>query len=123
MNFQHAGPALDCVETFSGVESIVKAYSMRGFQARGFDTVNGASQDINSHAGFMTLLSWITSMQPGALIHFATPCSTWVQINVGTSMWRPLTVEGDESSKAVRGANLCVNRMIVLLLFGLFMAV
>ena len=123
VNFQYAGPALDCVETFSGVGAIVNAYSKQGFQARGFDTVNAASQDINSHAGFMTLLSWITSMQPGAFLHFATPCSTWVQINAGTSMRRPLSVEGDESSKAVRGANLCVNRMVLLLLFAVFGAV
>ena len=108
---------LDCLEVFSGVESIVWGFEELGMRAAGFDRDTDVQQDIEKPWG-MVLLTWMMHrVRPQGLIPWATPCSTWTIVNRGTSQRSEHNPRGFAGHPSVALANLVVSRMTVLLIW------
>ena len=105
---------LTCVEFFSGVGSIWRAFVHGGHQAVGFDYKSSggvmAGHDLTTQAGFDNALQLLLRIQPGGLAHFAPPCNSWNWLCLyqsgrhSANKWL-----GHESKEFVAEGNMCAN--------------
>ena len=109
---------LDAVEIFSGVKSIVKGFERLGMKAVGFDKADDDRQDLSKPWGMVDLMHRIRRVRVHGLLPWATPCSTWVTVNRGTSQRSPHNPLGHQLHDSVSEANVCVARMALLMIWS-----
>ena len=86
------------VEVFAGCKSLTEQMIRRGLRFASFEKDDG--QDILTDVGYLTLLNMIRNTMRGGLIHYATVCSSWVFLNLGTSQRSPSRPLGTDQGYA-----------------------
>ena len=114
-----------CVEYFSGVGQIAKAFREAGHNSRTFDIIDlGDLQNLNTPQGLATALVCALSLVPRGLAHWATVCSTWIFLSRGSTGRRSGRVWGLPGrayiSENVAVANAAATRMIMICLLLTF---
>ena len=116
---------VQCVEYFSGVGQIAKAFREAGHNSRTFDIIDcGDLQNLNTPAGLATALAYALSLAERGLAHWATVCSTWIFLSRGSTGRRSGRVWGLPGrayiSENVAVANAAATRMIMICLLLTF---
>ena len=112
---------LDAVEVFSGVKSTVYGFHTLGMKAVGFDKCDDDRQDITKPWGMLDLTHKIRRVKVGGLLPWATPCSTWVTVNRGTSQRTLHNPRGHFFYESVSEANVTVARMALLMIWSVIL--
>jgi hypothetical protein len=110
---------LDGVEFFAGVKTWSGELQKRGLNVYSFEILDDKIHgDFLGDLGFINALGVILRCKPGAILHWATVCSSWVTINRGTSGRGVSNPLGNVDRLYVRDANTMVSRMCLCILFG-----
>eukprot|EP00969_Alexandrium_andersonii_P299405 13237156-Alexandrium_andersonii.AAC.1 len=72
--------------------------------------------DFNGAAGFCHCLHLASQLVVGCASWHAPVCSTWINLNMGTSGRRPMCPLGNSHHPSVSSANLMVSRLVLLIL-------
>ena len=105
------------LEVFAGVKSLTMEMIYAGLTFKTFEIHDCPYQDFLSPAGFLGVFGQIAKCYVGGLLHWATVCSSWVYLNLGTShrvCYNPLGT----NAGSVRDGNIMVSRMCFLILFS-----
>ena len=116
---------VQCVEYFSGVGQVAKAFREAGYNSRTFDIIDlGDLQNLNAAQGLATALVYALSLIERGLGHWATVCSTWIFLSRGSTGRRSGRVWGLPGrayiSENVAVANAAAARMIMICLLLTF---
>ena len=110
-------PESDCIEFFSGVANVVKAFKGHGFTAHEFDIINHADyQSLVTPNGFLVALCLSLSLRKMGMAHWATVCSTWIFLSRSSVCRSEAMPYGDQSKRCVKEANIMVGRMAAIMM-------
>ena len=113
------GRDLDCVEMFSGKQTIVTAFNDAGYVAVGYDYLyDKAAMNLNSVLGWLTALILCLRLKCKSLQWWATVCSTWVWMSRSSTFRSARNPLGDLRLSCVVLANAQVARMTLLSLLA-----
>ena len=116
---------VQCVEFFSGVGQIAKAFREAGHNSRTFDIIDlGDLQNLNTPQGLATAIVYALSLVERGLAHWANVCSTWIFLSRGSTGRRSGRVWGLPGrayiTENVAVANAAAVRMIMICLLLTF---
>ena len=116
---------VQCVEYFSGVGQVAKAFREASLNTRTFDIIADADlQNLNTSAGLVTALALALSLAARGVAHWATVCSTWIFLSRGSTGRRSGRVWGLPGrayiTENVAVANAQATRMIMICLLLTF---
>ena len=110
---------LDCVEIFSGVQSVVRAALEKGMRAQGFDKLLDPMDDITTPGGFRRAVTLVMRLAPGGLLWLAPVCSSWVFMNSSKCKRTAANgYRGDEGYKPVQLGNIMAEATAFLILLA-----
>jgi hypothetical protein len=109
----------DAVEFFAGCGSWSRALRAGGLRVAEYEIKTDSElSDMLGDIGFITAVQLLLQARAGALVHFATVCSSWVMINRGTSKRSSCNPLGCSHPYVVH-ANVMVSRTGLLMLLAL----
>ena len=103
-----------CVEYFSGVGNVARAFDSRNLRSRTYDVIDDPREDLNTPEGLLMALFLACCLMPGGLAHWATVCSSWVFMS-RSSTGRDKDTFGN-GSITCQEANMQVSRMIAIVM-------
>jgi hypothetical protein len=116
---------LQVVEFFAGNMAITRAFQRKRVAALPYDiiltkmmrqgSVMRRVMNLNSSEGFALALCMVLRCHPGALIWLAPVCSSWVFLNLGTSLRNTLAPLGHENREENAEANMMASRCVLLM--------
>ena len=113
----HMSPSSDrkyqCMEAYSGLGQVAKAFREGGMRSWEYDIdTDGLNEDACCAEGMLTMMQKLLMLEPGAIAHWATVCSSWVWMSSGTTdRHRYLRPEGNPALPSVRDGNMQAARM------------
>ena len=106
----------DFLEFFAGDCEVSKAILEEGLNVVAYDIrFDGVFMDILSDLGFLNALLMALFTSWGASSFLAIVCSTWINLNVGTSGRSQATPLGNQFYPSVAQGNKMVSRCVILL--------
>ena len=108
---------LDAIEMFAGCKSWSSELQKSGLRVFSFE-INDDAEHCNflNDRGLLTALGAIWRCKPGATVHWATVCSSWVTVNRFTSGRSVANIYGRADRPYVAQANAMVSRMCLCIL-------
>ena len=113
---------LRLAEYFAGVRSICRGCRGEGIPAASYELKEADTDEQNllSHAGMVWATQLARRLVPRRSVQWWAPvCSTWVSMNLGTSMRTEQRWWGDTHQEEVAQANEMVWKMVCIVLYGL----
>ena len=108
--------SITCIEYYSGVGNIARAFNEAGERALTFEREDNCElQDFLLPQGMLTATVYALMLEEGGLAHWGTVCSSWVWIARHTT-GRDINIKGNLDRKPVQEGNIMVARMVLLLL-------
>ena len=105
-------PTLAAADIFSGRGHLTAAFESFGMRPETYDVATGGgAHDILTDQGLGNALFLIARVEPGGLVWFGPPCSSWVWISRRHSRRSRDDVAGDRSSAWVNKANMVAQRV------------
>ena len=103
-------------ELFAGCGCVTRAQQRRGFIATSMEIERDQKfEDFNSPHGFLYAVLMILRLRPGGGCLAAIVCSSWVNLNRGTSGRSVLRPLGNKDVPSVKSGNLQASRLCLLL--------
>ena len=108
---------LYCVEFFSGVSMVAGVFRQFGLASQTFDICTHEQfENLNTAEGLCTALTLAMLLKKHGLGHFATVCSSWIFLSLGTTLRNDQNPWGALDRPSVRVANAQVVRMILVVM-------
>ena len=107
-----------CVEFFSGVSMVAGTFQLAGFASQTYDIcTHHLMENLNTPEGLCTAMKYAMLLKKHGLAHFATVCSAWIFLSMGTTKRSADNLYwGCTDRPSVRTANAQVVRMILVIM-------